>query len=87
MSAGLHQEITVETGRIVQTNFHNYPMLRLDEYPTRIDIHYFPKHELIAGAGEEAIPSIMPAICNAIFAATGKRLRTMPLKYHDLRWS
>ena len=87
MSAGIHQEITIDRGRVVQSNFHDYPMLRMDEFPPRIDIHYFPKFELIAGAGEEVIPSIMPAICNAIFAATGKRVRTLPLKHHDLSWS
>ena len=53
-----------------------------------IEIYHFKKFEQISGAGEEVIPSIMPAICDAIFAATGKRLRTRPLyKHGDLRWS
>jgi isoquinoline 1-oxidoreductase beta subunit len=85
MSSG-QQEITIDRGRVVQTNFHNYPMVRLQQFPLQIDIHHFPKYEQIAGAGEEVIPSIMPAICNAIFAATGKRLRTLPLRQGDLQW-
>ena len=72
----------------MQSNFQNYPMLRMNEFPVQIDVEYFSKNELLAGAGEEVIPSIMPAICNAIFAATGKRLRTLPLyKHEDLRWA
>lgn len=87
MSAGLIQELTVEGGRIVQSNFHNYPAIRMADFPLHVEIHEFTKGEWIAGAGEEAIPSIVPAICNAIFVATGKRIRTLPVTKHDLSWS
>jgi isoquinoline 1-oxidoreductase beta subunit len=79
MSAGLEHEITIDRGRVEQTDFNNDNMLRVADFPTKIDICHLNKFEQISGAGEEVIPAIMPAICNAIFAATGKRLRTLPL--------
>jgi isoquinoline 1-oxidoreductase beta subunit len=85
--SGFIQEITVDRGRIVQSNFHDYPMVRLKDYPRQFQILDFAKGEWIAGAGEEAIPGIGPAICNAIFAATGKRIRKLPVRQEDLRWS
>src|SRR5205823_13945054 len=69
-SAGFLQEISVDRGRIVQGNFNNYPVIRMRDFPKHVEIHEFFKGEWIAGAGEEAIPGILPAICNAIFAAT-----------------
>jgi isoquinoline 1-oxidoreductase subunit beta len=81
------QEITVDRGRIVQSNFHDYPMMRMAQFPLHVEIHDFVKGEWIAGAGEEAIPGILPAICNAIYAATGKRIRRLPVSQDDLRWT
>jgi isoquinoline 1-oxidoreductase beta subunit len=83
-SATLFQEITIEKGRVVQSNFDSYPLLRAKEVP-EIGVHWVrATDEPIAGIGEEAIGWVAPAICNALFAATGKRIRSLPLKKHDL---
>jgi isoquinoline 1-oxidoreductase subunit alpha len=87
MGPATAQEITFRDGRVVQSNFHDYPMIRLAEFPKQINIHYVKTNRWISGVGEEIVPLVAPAIYNAIFAATGKRIRSMPLRHHDLRWS
>ena len=79
LSAALHQQITVEGGRVVQSNFHDYPVLRMRDTP-RIEVHFVDGgEESPHGMGEGALPSIAPAVTNAIFAATGKRVRHLPI--------
>jgi isoquinoline 1-oxidoreductase beta subunit len=79
LSAALYQEITVEAGRVVQSNFHDYPVLRMRDVP-RIEVHFVDSgEESPHGMGEGALPSIAPAVTNAIFAATGRRVRRLPI--------
>jgi isoquinoline 1-oxidoreductase beta subunit len=80
LSAALYQQIRVENGRVVESNFHDYPVLRLRETPT-IDVHFITGTEDVPhGIGEGALPSIAPAVTNAIFAASGTRIRRLPIR-------
>jgi isoquinoline 1-oxidoreductase beta subunit len=83
----LTQELNIERGRVVQGNFHEYPLIRITESPAKIETHFLSTDHPTTGIGEPAIPPVAPAVCNAIFAATGKRVRQMPLSRVDLRWS
>lgn len=83
----MFQEINIERGRVVQSNFHDYPMIRMPDAPTKIETHFLKTNYPTTGIGEPAIPPLAPAVCNAIFAATGKRVRQFPLSRTDLRWS
>ncbi|MCE2863057.1 MAG: molybdopterin-dependent oxidoreductase [Opitutaceae bacterium] len=83
----LTQELNIERGRVVQGNFHDYPLIRITEAPLKIETHFLSTKYPTTGLGEPALPPVAPAICNAIFAATGKRVRQMPLSRVDLRWS
>ena len=75
----LYGEITLKDGRVQQTNFHDYPMVRMPESPT-IEMHLVDSAEKPAGIGEPGTALIGPAVANAVFAATGKRLRKLPLR-------
>jgi len=87
LATTFNQEITIEKGRVVQCNFDNYPLWRATQMP-EIGVHWVrATDEPIAGIGEEAVGWVAPAVCNAIFAATGKRIRSLPLKNHDLSWA
>ncbi len=81
------QEITLRNGRVVEGNFDDYPMQRIAEFPKEIGIQLIGSNKKTYGVGEEAMPSLAPALCNAIFAATGKRIRSLPLRNHDLSWT
>ncbi|CAM3431566.1 xanthine dehydrogenase family protein molybdopterin-binding subunit [Parendozoicomonas haliclonae] len=79
LTAALYGEITVNNGQVQQSNFHDYPLLRMNEIPD-IDVHIIDSEEPPTGVGEPGLPPIAPAVANAVFAATGQRLRTLPLK-------
>ncbi|MCM2296035.1 xanthine dehydrogenase family protein molybdopterin-binding subunit [Rhodoferax sp.] len=79
LSAALYGEITIKSGQVQQSNFHDYPMLRMDECPV-IESHIMTSTEPPEGVGEPGTPPIAPAVANAVFALTGKRLRALPLK-------
>jgi isoquinoline 1-oxidoreductase beta subunit len=81
ISAALMGEITVTGGIVDQSNFHNYPLCRMHQAPT-IDVHFIASDDSPRGLGEPPLPPVAPAICNAIFAATGQRIRELPLKKH-----
>jgi isoquinoline 1-oxidoreductase beta subunit len=83
LTAALYSEISIRRGAVAQSNFHDYPMLRIDESPD-IDTVIVNSHERVGGAGEPGTPAIAPALTNAIFDATGKRIRELPVRLHDL---
>jgi isoquinoline 1-oxidoreductase beta subunit len=78
-SIALMGEITAANGQIQQSNYNDYPVARIDEAPYETRVHIVPSDESPAGVGEPGVPPIVPAICNAIFAATGKRIRQLPV--------
>jgi isoquinoline 1-oxidoreductase beta subunit len=83
LSAALWGEVTIVGGQVQQTNFNSYRVLRGDEMP-ELDLHLLPSDDPPGGIGEPAVALVAPAICNAIFAATGKRLRSLPIAAHVL---
>jgi isoquinoline 1-oxidoreductase subunit beta len=83
LSAALKGGITIDRGRVVQTNFHQYDVLRIDEMP-KIEVHIVASTAAPGGIGEASPPGIAPAVCNAIFSATGKRIRRLPIRAEDL---
>ncbi|MFQ5512442.1 MAG: xanthine dehydrogenase family protein molybdopterin-binding subunit [Candidatus Krumholzibacteriia bacterium] len=83
LSATLHGEITIAEGGAVPGNFDQYPLLRIGETPD-IEVHFVASTEHPQGLGEMALPSVAPAVGNAIFAATGKRVRRLPIRPRDL---
>ncbi|MDB4876343.1 MAG: aldehyde oxidase and xanthine dehydrogenase molybdopterin binding protein [Gemmatimonadetes bacterium] len=85
IAEALGQEITIEKGRAVQSNFNTFPLLRMREAPP-IDVHFHVTEFPPTGLGEPALPPVVPALCSAIFQATGKRVRSLPLSKTDLKW-
>ncbi len=83
LTAALHGEITLKKGSVVQSNFPDYPMVTLADCPA-IEVHILESDAAMGGVGEIGTPPIAPALCNAIFAATGRRIRTLPVKNHNL---
>ncbi len=87
LTAALYGKITVEDGAVVESNFHDYPMLHLADTP-KMETHFaLSGGEKWGGLGEPGLPPLAPAVCNAIFAVTGKRVRSLPLSEHDLSWT
>ncbi|MGI9549774.1 MAG: molybdopterin cofactor-binding domain-containing protein [Aurantibacter sp.] len=84
LTAALYGEITIEKGAVVQSNFHDYQMLRMNESP-KIETHIINSDNWPGGAGEPSTPGIAPALTNAIFNASGIRIRNLPVKNHDLK--
>ena len=79
LGAALQSAITLREGRVVESNFNNYRVLRLVDMP-RVEVHVMDTHEELGGGGEPGTPPIAPAVANAVFALTGKRLRDLPFR-------
>jgi len=83
LTAALWGNVTFRSGRVQQRNFNDHRVLRLNELPI-LDVQVIKSDARPGGVGESAVPPVAPSICNAIFAATGKRLRTLPIAAHEL---
>ena len=79
ISVALGQEITVRNGRVRQSNFHDYPLARIAQIPADFEVHILNYDETPTGVGEIGIPPVAPALTNAIFAASGVRIRRLPI--------
>jgi isoquinoline 1-oxidoreductase beta subunit len=84
LSAALHGAITFKDGRVEQSNFDDYPILRINEMP-KVEVYIVPSHEPPGGVGEPGVPPIAPAVANAVFAVTGKRIRRLPINADELK--
>jgi isoquinoline 1-oxidoreductase beta subunit len=84
LTAALYGQITVDKGGVQQSNFDNYPMMRISEMPV-VETHILDSGAAPGGLGEPGVPPVAPALCNAIFALTGKRVRTLPVRTEELK--
>jgi isoquinoline 1-oxidoreductase beta subunit len=87
LTAALYGQITIKDGRVVEGNFDDYPMLRLDAMP-EVETHLaLTGGSKWGGVGEPGVPPLAPAVCHGVFRVTGKRIRSLPLRKHDLNWT
>lgn len=84
LSAALYGDVPIENGRAQISNYHNYPVLRIDETPV-IEVYILPSENTPQGIGEGGVPPVVPALINALYAATGKRIRHIPIRAEDLQ--
>jgi CO/xanthine dehydrogenase Mo-binding subunit len=82
LTAALYGEITIDTGRVEQSNFRDYPILTLKDSPT-VETSIIISGNRMGGVGEAGVPPILPAVTNAIFAATGQRIRKLPISQYE----
>jgi isoquinoline 1-oxidoreductase beta subunit len=84
LTATLYGAITLKNGRVEQSNFDNYPLLSMNEMP-KVEVYIVPSQEPPTGVGEPGVPPVAPAVANAVFAATGKRIRKLPITVEELK--